>query len=187
MRSINTHERKRTRYIRSHTHPWWRHQMEPFSALLALCAGNSPVPVNSLHKGQWRGVLMFSLMYVWINDWVNNREAGDLRRHRTHNDVIVMKVTVWSQDGLTYWGLNKMSGTFKQQITFQTEISWMLIIVSWLKVYWHLFQRVQLKTYWHWLEQWLGSDQKTSYYLKQCWPRSVLAINQTNVDYMVSL
>ena len=23
---------------------WWRHQMETFSALLALCAGNSPVP-----------------------------------------------------------------------------------------------------------------------------------------------
>ena len=23
---------------------WWRHQMEAFSALLALCAGNSPVP-----------------------------------------------------------------------------------------------------------------------------------------------
>ena len=24
-------------------HPWWRDQMETFSALLALCAGNSPV------------------------------------------------------------------------------------------------------------------------------------------------
>ena len=23
---------------------WWRHQMETFSALLAICAGNSPVP-----------------------------------------------------------------------------------------------------------------------------------------------
>ena len=30
--------------------PWWRHQMETFSALLALCAGNSPVPVTSPHK-----------------------------------------------------------------------------------------------------------------------------------------
>ena len=29
---------------------WWRHQMETFSALLAICAGNSPVPVNSPHK-----------------------------------------------------------------------------------------------------------------------------------------
>ena len=47
-------------------------------------------PVNSLHKGQWRGALMFSLICVWLNDWVNYREAGDLRRYRTHYDVIVM-------------------------------------------------------------------------------------------------
>ena len=32
----------------------------------------------------------FFLFCVWINDWVNNREAGDLRRYRTHYDVIVM-------------------------------------------------------------------------------------------------
>ena len=47
-------------------------------------------PVNSPHKGQWRGALMFSLICVWINSWVNNREAGDLRRYRAHYDVIVM-------------------------------------------------------------------------------------------------
>ena len=32
----------------------------------------------------------FSLICTWINRWVNNREAGDLRRHRAHYDVIVM-------------------------------------------------------------------------------------------------
>ena len=69
---------------------WWRHQMETFSSLLALCAGNSPVPVNSPHKGQWRGALMFSLICARINDWVNNREAGSLRRHLGHYDVNVM-------------------------------------------------------------------------------------------------
>ena len=47
-------------------------------------------PVISPRKGQWRGALMFSLIWVWINGWVNNREAGDLRRHRAHCDVIVM-------------------------------------------------------------------------------------------------
>ena len=47
-------------------------------------------PVNSPHKGQWHGALMFSLICVWINDWVNNREAGDLRCYRAHYDVIVM-------------------------------------------------------------------------------------------------
>ena len=49
-------------------------------------------PVNSPHKGQWRGALMFSLICDWINGWVNNREAGDLRRHRGNYDVIVMQV-----------------------------------------------------------------------------------------------
>ena len=50
-------------------------------------------PVNYPHKGQWRGALMFSLIYAWINCWVNNCEAGDSRRHRAHYDVIVMKNT----------------------------------------------------------------------------------------------
>ena len=55
-------------------------------------------PVNFPHKGQWRGALMFSLMYTCINDWVNNREAGDLRLQHGHYDVIVMRLTslpVW--------------------------------------------------------------------------------------------
>ena len=47
-------------------------------------------PVNSPHKGQWRRALMFSLICVWINGWVNNREAGDLRRYCGHYEVIVM-------------------------------------------------------------------------------------------------
>ena len=47
-------------------------------------------PVNSPHKGQWHGALVFSLICAWINGWVNNREAGDLRRHRPHFDATVM-------------------------------------------------------------------------------------------------
>ena len=69
---------------------WWRHQMETFSALLAIFARNSPVPVKSPHKGQWHGALMLSLICARINGWVNNREAGDLRRHQAHCDVIEM-------------------------------------------------------------------------------------------------
>ena len=69
---------------------WWRHQMETFSALLAICAGNSPVTGEFPHKGQWRGALVFPLICAWINDWVNNGVAGDLRRHRAHYDITVM-------------------------------------------------------------------------------------------------
>ena len=47
--------------------------------------------VNSPHKGQWLGALMFSVICAWINGWENNHEAGDLRRHRAHYDVTVME------------------------------------------------------------------------------------------------
>ena len=47
--------------------------------------------VNSLHKGQWSGALMFSLIYAGINGWINNHEAGDFRRHCAHYDFIVME------------------------------------------------------------------------------------------------
>ena len=71
---------------------WWHHQMETLSALLTLCMGNSPVLVNSPHKGQWCWALMFSLICASINDWVNNCQAGDLRRHCGHYDVNIMVV-----------------------------------------------------------------------------------------------
>ena len=50
--------------------------------------------VNSPHKGQWRGALIFSFICVWINGWVNYREAGDLRLYRVHCDVIVMDMPI---------------------------------------------------------------------------------------------
>ena len=76
-------------YLLSET--WWPHKMETFSALLPFARGIHRSPVNSQHKGQWGGALMLSLICVWINDWVNNREAGDLRRYRAHYDVTIMK------------------------------------------------------------------------------------------------
>ena len=64
--------------------------METFSALLALCVGIHLSLVNSSHRGQWRWALMFSLVCAWTNRWVNNQNAGNLRRHRAHCDVTVM-------------------------------------------------------------------------------------------------
>ena len=58
------------------------------------------------HKGQWRGALMFTLICVWINGWVNNHEAGDLRRYRVHYDIIVMmKFTAltWTITDPVHW------------------------------------------------------------------------------------
>ena len=61
--------------------------------------------VNFPHKGQWREALVFSLICSFINGSVNNREAGDLRRHRSHYDVIVMKyerIEAWTKR-TTFW------------------------------------------------------------------------------------
>ena len=55
-----------------------------------IVRGIHPWPVNSPHKGRWRGALVFSLIYAWTNVWANSRDAGGLRRHWTHCDVIVI-------------------------------------------------------------------------------------------------
>ena len=47
-------------------------------------------PVNSPHEDRWRELKLFSLICAKINRWVNNREAGDLGRHRSHYNGIVM-------------------------------------------------------------------------------------------------
>ena len=65
----------------------WKH----FPRYWPFVRGIHRSPVNSLHKGQWRGALVFSFIYIWTNGWVNNRDAGDLRRHRAHCGVTVMK------------------------------------------------------------------------------------------------
>ena len=66
--------------------------METVSALLAICAGNSPVPGEfPAQRPVTRSFdVFFKLICVWINGWVNNREAGDLRRYRAHYDVTLM-------------------------------------------------------------------------------------------------
>ena len=80
--------------------PWTRHicclkhddviKWKHFSRYWPFVRGIHRSPVNSAHKGQWRGALMFTLICVWINGGVNNRKAGDLRLNRVHYDVIVM-------------------------------------------------------------------------------------------------
>ena len=88
---------------------WWRHQMGTFSVLLAVCAIHRS-PVNSPHKGQWRGTLMFPLICTWTNRWANNGDAGDLRRHRAHYDVVVMPWAYVTGHPLHVWHLQYVCG-----------------------------------------------------------------------------
>ena len=64
----------------------WKH----FPRYWPFVRGIHRSTVNSPHKGQRRGALMFSLIHARIDGWVNNGEAGDLRRHHTNYDVTLM-------------------------------------------------------------------------------------------------
>ena len=72
----------------------WKH----FPRYWPFVRGIHQSPVNYPHKGQWPGSLMFYLICAWINGWLNNREAGELRRHRAHYDVIVMACQISKQN-----------------------------------------------------------------------------------------
>ena len=74
-----------------------------------------PPPPAPTHppKDQWRGALWFSLICAWTNAWANNRGVGDLRRHRAHYDITLMRV-------YTYMILRWCCGIFHGQQTQQT-------------------------------------------------------------------
>ena len=55
-----------------------------------LCGEFSGHRWISRTKASGAELWFFSVICAWINGWVNNGEAGDLKRHRAHYDVIVM-------------------------------------------------------------------------------------------------
>ena len=104
----------------------WKH----FLRYLPFVWGIHHWPVNSPHKGQWCGALMFSLCCAWINSWVNNREAGDLRRQHTHYDGIVM-VCHCRLLPLTWKPFMPYLG---QRIYRSEKMYWMTFLWPWPKV-----------------------------------------------------
>ena len=102
-------------------------------------------PVNSPHKGQWRGALMFSMICARTNGWIDsitNRQAGDLRRHRAHYDVTVMwfaKQTATVKfriDGILHglsWSVHHFSWHDEQIIFFcKWQCLMMICDICWL-------------------------------------------------------
>ena len=98
-------------------------------------------PVNSPDKGQWRGALMFSLVYDWKNGSANHRHAGDLRRHLAHYDVTVMKEDCPN----AFTSLNKKTKTNFRQLMARLSIMslswrsytvtvWLILTKMWSRV-----------------------------------------------------
>ena len=67
---------------------WGHHQMETFSALLALVRGIHRWIIFT--KASDAELWWVFFICAWIDSFVNNRKAGDLRRHRVQYDVTVM-------------------------------------------------------------------------------------------------
>ena len=64
----------------------WKH----FLCYWPFVSGIHQSLVDSPHKGQWHGALIFSLVCIWRNSWVNNQDAGDLKCSHAHYDIIVI-------------------------------------------------------------------------------------------------
>ena len=127
---------------------WWRHQMETFSALLALWEGNPLGWISAgwfpLTKDQWRGALRFSLICVWTNGWANNRDADDLKRHWADYDITLM-TSCWQQS------ITRVSSSLvsSQLCSAVLDKSTLVQVMAWCR-------------------------QATSHYLSQCWHSSEL-------------
>ena len=124
----------------------WKH----FKRTWPFVRGIHRWPVNSPQKGQWRGALMFSLISFWINSWINNGEAGDLKRHRAHYDVTVIseiecyplrtwqkkrfRNCLWTVNFWTHCALSTPSQWFRprQRLGCNSRLSWLIDGLSYL-------------------------------------------------------
>ena len=90
--------------------------METFPALLVICAGDLTGPRWIPRTKASDAELWCFLICVWINGWVNNHEAGDLRRYRTplwhHCNVATSFVSpqrfdlyIWGRGSALHWYL----------------------------------------------------------------------------------
>ena len=78
-------------------------------------------PVGSPNKDQWRGALMFYLICTWTNEI----DAGDLRRHRSHNDVIVMNKIILTCYHHIWWPCPMpFAPHWSHPLNFETVIKW---------------------------------------------------------------
>ena len=77
----------------------WKH----FPRYLPFVRGIHRSPMYSLHKGQWRGALVF-LFYLRLNKrWTKNQDDDDFRRYRAHYDVTVMDSTMANMGKYIKW------------------------------------------------------------------------------------
>ena len=117
----------------------WKHFPRYWSFVLGIHRSS----MNSPHKWQWRGALMFSLIYACIHGWVNTGEASDVRHHRAHYYVTTMFCTcTWR--AMVSWTLSAKLVATESHISDNKSI--LVLLMVWYR-------------------------QATSHYLSHCWSR----------------
>ena len=135
---------------------WWRHQMETFSVLLVICAGNSPVPGE--FAAQRAVMRSFDGFFdLRLNKRLSKQSWGwwfetlscPLWRHCNDGDQITVPYIYGT---CTYmvnsFPLGKMA--VFSQTTYSIALSWMKMYEFRLRFHWNLFPRVQLTISQHW-------------------------------------
>ena len=122
---------------------WWCHQMEKFSAVLALCVGNSPVtgefpsprPVTRrshvffdlpLHKQ-----LSKRLIHRWLEMWSHSLWRHCNERHISQSGLNT-ESGKWQPLEIIYYanGLKSFLKTYPKCVHFKSEIKWMINLVD---------------------------------------------------------
>ena len=105
--------------------------------------------VNSPHKGQWRGALMFTLICVRVNGCVNNREAGDLRRYCAHYGVTIMTYNRFGDDPIARQPIHESANVLRSSLI---EI-WTIMPCMLCKGTWN-YRIIFLKMSYAWAKWW---------------------------------
>ena len=116
----------------------WKH----FPCSWPFVQGIHRSPVNSPHKGQWRGTLRFSWICLCTNVWINNLDPSDLRWHHSHYDVTVMihnrhQGCEWAQpmtDDVTMQHWISLSKPIHRMIAGHPFFVWQHQAISWTNV-----------------------------------------------------
>ena len=132
---------------------------KPFPRHWPFVRGILRSPVDSPHKDQWRGALVISLISAWTNGWANNGHAGDLRRHRAHDDVTVVELrgsnAAYQEDNWTWsWKPGQNPDNFKKQTNVSFFIKTLIFIINdsilsyiYVYIYWRLAPTIRSDDY----------------------------------------
>ena len=102
----------------------WKH----FPRYWPFVRGIHRSPVNSPHRVRWRGALMFSSTWAWINGGVNNRDAGDLRRHVIMTSLWCAALQLLTRCLPPPTSIHVIRWSSKHAVTYRYTFNWSMFV-----------------------------------------------------------